>query len=195
MSGNEAGNRNVFRCWREVDRDGTEITWSCRYTQTTLLLLSLGHTMLHLAVSRGHLSCCEALLTVTVWPVGGTCHTVRHCSLWLCVASRGHLSCCEALLTVTVWLVEGTCHAVRHCSLWLCVASRGHLSCCEALLTVTVWPVGGTCHAVRHCPLWLCVASRGHLSCCEALLTVTVCGQSGAPVMLWVIAHCDSMCA
>jgi len=30
MSGNEAWNRNVFRCWRKVDRDGTEITLSGR---------------------------------------------------------------------------------------------------------------------------------------------------------------------
>ena len=60
--------------------------------------------------SWGHLSCCEALLTVTVCDQSGApvmLWGIAHCN---CVASRGHLSCCESLLTVTL------CVARSHCS-------------------------------------------------------------------------------
>jgi len=33
LSGNEAWNRNVFKCWRKVDRDGADITLSGRLFQ------------------------------------------------------------------------------------------------------------------------------------------------------------------
>ena len=38
MSGNEAWNRNVFKRWRKVDRDGADITLSDRLFQNIIMV-------------------------------------------------------------------------------------------------------------------------------------------------------------